>query len=306
MRIDTLSYNNEQTQGVQRRAWLRQYAPQHLEHCEALVTRALHLRPASAAQNVLVLGAGACTEVPLHMLCRSADEVVLADIDLAAMQRACEDLPSATLRKCVRLEQCDISDGVSKQLDMLLKRLPWNELIAEGAQALFDAIARCLKACPVPDPVVIPALADGEYGCVISSLVLSQLFSYPLLDVLDQVQRRATALSGEQERHRHYQEAAQNFRVRVINAHLHLLHRLLDSGASALLLSDVRGFAFNVYGTDHDAQHRRYLPLLPRVFPDLVRAQFRIMEEEQWEWISDLPEGDRPGRGYEVAGYILQ
>jgi hypothetical protein len=79
----------------------------------------------------------------------------------------------------------------------------------------------------------------------------------------------------------------------------------LDTGGIAVVLSDVRGFVFNVYGTDHDTAHRRSLPLVPRIFPELVRNTFTVIEEVQWEWLADLPEKERPGRGYEVAGYIL-
>ena len=75
---------------------------------------------------------------------------------------------------------------------------------------------------------------------------MTQLFSYPILDVLDGIQRVAPSLLNEQERHRRYQDAAQDFRIRIIYAHLHLLCTLLDAGGVAVLLSDIRGFVFNV------------------------------------------------------------
>ncbi len=305
MRIDTLSQNNKQAQGANRRAWLRLHSPQHLEHCIALTTRALELRAPAASRSTLVLGAGACTEVPLTNLVRASEEVVLADLDLAAMQRGRDELTSATLRKRVRFVQCDITSGISRNLASLIKRQDWQDLVSQGSQALFDALALCLEQCQVPDPPEIDTLRPGDFGLVVSSLVLSQLFSYPLLDVLDQVQAAAPSLLGDQERHRHYQEAAQAFRVRVIKAHLHFLRSLLDMGGIAVLLSDIRGFVFNVHGTNHDATHRRSLPLVPRIFPELVYDTFTVVEETYWEWLADLPEKERPGRGYEVAGYIL-
>ena len=109
----------------------------------------------------------------------------------------------------------------------------------------------------------------------------------------------------EQERHRHYQEAAQAFRIRIIQAHLHLLQNLVDVGGSIVLLSDIRGFVFDVYGTDHDAQHRRSMPLAPPILPDMVHDNFTIHEEAHWEWLTDLPEKGKFGRGYEVVGYVL-
>ncbi len=306
MRIDTLPHSNSQTQGAQRRALLRQQSPQHLEQCSSLMLHALRDRQHSTSPNVLVLGAGACTEIPLAELARASDEVVLADLDLASMQRACTELTSASLRKRVSLLQCDISGGVSSNLHQLVEKQPWSTLVLQGAQAVFDAVATCLEQCFVPDPPELQSTGIGEFGLVISSLVLSQLYSYPLLDMLDHVQRIAPQLLGEQERHRRYQHAAQTFRLRIMQGHLHLLRTVLDIGGIIVLLSDIRGFVFDVYGTGHDAQHRRTMPLVPRTLPDIIRDNFTIQEEAHWEWLTDLPEKGKFGRGYEVAGYILK
>src|SRR5207248_4439576 len=267
---------------------------------------ALRGRRPGVSPGVLVLGAGACTEVPLADLARASDEVVLADFDLASMKLGRDELSSPTLRKRVRLLACDISGGVSANLNDLLGKQPWSTLRPKGARAVFDVAASCLEQCRVPDPPELEGLGTGEFGVVISSLVLSQLFSYPLLDILDRVQRIAPQLLGEQERHRHYQEAAQAFRTRVIQAHLHLLRNVVDAGGLIVLLSDIRGFVFDVYGTDHDAQHRRTIPLVPRTLPALVLENFTVLEEKHWEWLTDLPVKGRPGRGYEVVGYLLQ
>ena len=123
--------------------------------------------------------------------------------------------------------------------------------------------------------------------------------------MLDHIQRIAPSYVGEQERHTRYQEAAQAFRVRIISAHLHLLRQVVDMGGMVVLLSDVRGFVFNVCGTDHDAVHRRVIPLVPRTLPDLIRSNFTVIEEAHWEWLTDLPEKGKLGRGYEVVGYVL-
>jgi hypothetical protein len=266
---------------------------------------ALDLRPPAASRGTLVLGAGACTEIPLSDLVLRSDDVTLADLDVLAMEQARSELDSPALRRAVRLVKCDLTGGVSPALHGLLGRQRWSELTLQGARAVFDAAAQCLDECPVPDPPVIEGLYPGDAGVVISSLTLTQLFSYPLLDILDHVQQLDPALVGEQERHHRYQEAAQAFRTRLILAHLHLLRSLVDDGGLVVLLSDVRGFVFNVTGADHDAEHRRTIPLVPRAFFELVRDNFVVVEERRWEWITDLPERDRPGRGYEVVGYVL-
>ncbi len=306
MRIDTLTYHNVETQGARRRAWLREHSPQHLQHCAALINSALEKREPGVSPGTLVLGAGACTEIPLEALARHSDEVALADLDLASMRQAWEELPSSALRRRVRLLEGDLTGGVSANLHRLLARQHWDAHIAQGARAVFDAAAHCLEQCPIPDPPRLDTLGAGEFGLVISSLTLSQLFSYPLLDVLDSIQQLAPSYLNEQEHHHRYQQAAQDFRARIIQSHLHLLRELLDTGGLAVLLSDIRGFAFNVSGTDHDADHRRSIPLVPRAFPEQVSDTFTVLQEEHWEWITDLPEKDKFGRGYEVIGYVLK
>jgi hypothetical protein len=306
MRIDTLITNNAQTQGARRRETLNRQSPQHLENATGLMLQAVRERPYSVSRSTLVLGAGACTEVPLAALIHHSDEVTLADLDLASMQQARAELSAPAMRKAVNLLGEDLSGGVSVNLERLLARQPWTTLASQGARALFDAAANCLDACPVPDPPRIPGLVAGNFGVVISSLVLSQLFSYPLLDVLDRVQRVAPAALEEQERHKRYQEATEAFRVRVISAHLRLLRELLEPDGLAVLLCDQRGFVFDAPNAEVSAEHRRAIPLVTRVFFELIEQSFTVVEKCEWEWLTDMPAEGRYGRGYEVGGYILR
>ncbi len=166
-RIDNLPYSNVQMQGTQRREWLRQHSPQHLQQSASLVAHALHQRKPATAQSTLVLGAGACTEVPLADLARASDEVVLADLDLTAMQQARDELPSSALRKQIRLLKCDISGGVSHHLARLIAQQNWQHLISQGAGTVFDAAALCLEQYLVPDPPQLQELLPGRFwpGC---------------------------------------------------------------------------------------------------------------------------------------------
>jgi len=76
-------------------------------------------------------------------------------------------------------------------------------------------------------------------------------------------------------------------------------------GGIVVLLSDVRGFVFEVFGAENDSQSRQTLPVVPRSLHELVREIFHVMEERHWEWITDLPGEGKLGRGYEVVGYVL-
>ncbi|WP_069802012.1 hypothetical protein [Thermogemmatispora onikobensis] len=304
MRIDSLPYNNAQTQGPERRRWLQEHTPQHLEQCAALMLEALARRPPALSPGIAVLGAGACTEIPLEKLARAADEVVLVDLDRAALVQARAELPAASLRSRVQLLTADLTGGVSLLLRERLRLLPWPSLEQSEASTLWDRLAAVLDACPIPDPPEVEGLPRATFGLAISSLVLSQLFSYPLLDLLDAVQQRAARHLGTQERHRRYQEAAQRFRLRIIAAHLHLLHDLVEPDGLVVLLSDVRGFLFKEGELSKGEAPRQALPLVPYAFFDLVRQTFTVLAERRWEWLSDLPTAERPGRGYEVVGYL--
>ncbi|HEX7733832.1 MAG TPA: hypothetical protein VF458_03190 [Ktedonobacteraceae bacterium] len=298
--------NNAQTQGARRRETLSRQSPRHLENATGLMIQAVRERPYSVSRSTLVLGAGACTEVPLAALAHHSDEVVLADLDLASMQQARDELSAPAARKKVSLVGADLSGGVSDNLERLLGRQSWTTLAREGARSLFDVAAACLDECAVPDPPRIPDLPADSFGVVISSLVLSQIFSYPLLDVLDQVQRVAPAALEEQERHKRYQDAAQHFRVRVITAHLRFMRELLEPDGLAVLLCDQRGFVFDAPNPQEAASHRRGIPLVPHAFFDLLAQNFTISEKRTWEWLTDMPAEGRYGRGYEVGGYLLR
>jgi hypothetical protein len=306
MRIDSLTVNNAQTQGTRRRETLNRQSPQHLENCTSLMLESVKQRPYSASRSTLVLGAGACTEVPLAGLVHYSDEVVLADLDRISMEQARAELASPAMRKTVQVVTEDLSGGVSARLDQLLARQSWYSLVEEGSRALFNAAANCLDNCPVPASPGIPGLAQGNFGVVISSLVLSQLFSYPLLDVLDRIERIAPKVVVEQERHHRYQEAAQAFRVRIIEAHLRLISSLLDADGVAVLITDQRGFVFDAPNPDLTADHRRAIPLVPRAFFELVEQYFTVQEKREWEWLTDMPAEGRYGRGYSIVGYLLR
>ncbi len=115
---------------------------------------ALTLRPSATSPSVVVLGAGACTKIPIAEFARAVngDEVVLVDLDRAAMEQGRKEIASPALRRDVRMIEADITGGVSVNLNSLLERRPWHKLVEQGARAVFDAAAECLEQCIVPRP----------------------------------------------------------------------------------------------------------------------------------------------------------
>jgi hypothetical protein len=308
MRVERLTSENPRTQGPARRAQYRRHSPAHLDTIADLIRRGLAARAAPAPRAAAILGAGACTELPLEALARALDTILLVDLDLPGMERARAELP-ASLRPRVRALPADLSGGVSQALAALLRAQPWDDLArlsGPTAAAPLDAAAACLEQCPVPDPPTIPGLVPGAYGLVISSLLLTQLFSLPLLDMLDTLALHVPDAVDRRDAHPRYRAAAQNFRRRVAHAHLSLLDALLAPDGAGVLISDVTGHLLPARSGPHDAPAPESLLVLPPDVLDLPRdlaVRFTLAGPTRtWRWIVEPPRGETPGRAYDVFG----
>ncbi|GAC1448567.1 MAG: hypothetical protein PVSMB4_05880 [Ktedonobacterales bacterium] len=308
MRIERLTADNQRTQGVARRQWYRQHNPDHPHAVSELLDAALTMRAPDAPRSAIVLGAGACTELPLERLARACQQVTLVDLDAAGMERARQELVPA-LRERVRLLVGDVSGGVSRALADGLRVQPWADLAALGEGAILGSVATCLKRCPVAIPPLVDTEAQG-FGLVVSSLVLTQLFSLPLLDVVDTLAVVAPAVAGLQEADPHYRAAARAFRRRVVLAHLDLLAALLAFAGTGLLLTDITGYLLPPAGDRRRSAPRTALPLLPRDLVDLpaeLDARFDLLVPPRtWEWLVSLPTSALPGRAYDVLGTVVR
>ncbi len=315
MRIDRLTVENVRMQGPERRDWYRKHSPQHLPAISGLVDRALDCCRPAKSKRAVVLGAGACTELPLERLARVCDSVVLVDIDEAGLQRGCEALPS-TLAERVKIVGGDISGGVSAALARELQNQPWDDLVnlagPKGAAPL-DAAASSLERCVVSNPPVIPELEVGEgFTLVVSSLVLTQLISLPLLDVLDTLALHAPSVADLREAHPRYSLAAKHFRRRLALGHMALLGNLLAPGGMGVFVSDITGYLFWPLSGSHRSSAngmREALPVLPPEvleIPGDFTARFSVPEPPQrWQWLASTPNSTHPGRLYDACGLIF-
>jgi hypothetical protein len=274
-----------------------------------LVEQAYAARARGTEPRAVVLGAGACTELPLEWLARRSGSVLLVDLDVPGMLRARDALPDA-LRARVNVVAADLTGGVSTALAAELRAQPWADLARLGDIAPLDAAAACLARCPVPDPPPIPELQPAGYDLVISSLTLTQLFSLPLLDVLDALSVHAPAAVDLRETHARYRAAAQGLRRRVALAHLSLLGTLLAPGAAGVLVSDVTGHLLPPVAGAHAVAAADSLPVLPPEVLDLgadVAARFTPLgAPRSWRWLVSRAEGQQPGRAYDVTGVVFR
>ncbi|MGO8951612.1 MAG: hypothetical protein ACLQUY_28955 [Ktedonobacterales bacterium] len=315
MRIEQLTVENRRMQGAERRKWYRRYSPRHLQAMSGLLTRTLARCQAGTTKRAIVLGAGACTELPLEHLVRFCESVVLVDVDEAGMWRGCQELP-APLHQRITLIGADITGGVSEAVASELRSQPWDDLIelaGPAGLAPLDAAAGCLERCAVSNPPVIPPLEGGQgFAIVISSLVLTQLFSLPLLDVLDTLAFHAPGMAALREAHPRYRQAARNFKRRVALAHITLLDRLLAPSGVGLFTSDVTGYLLSPLSGPHTpsaAGKSDSLPVLPAdvlAIPEDLEQRFRVQgSPEHWQWLVSVPDATHPGRSYDVCGVVF-
>lgn len=309
MRIARLAEENPRTQGPERRAWYRRHSPAHLRAVAALVEEALAARSAGGPSRAVVLGAGACTEAPLERIARSFEHVLLVDVDVPGMARARDEL-SASLRGRVDLLQADLTGRASDALAEELRAQPWRDLARLGVTAPLEAAASCLERCPVPDPPQLPGLPTRGYSLVFSDLVLTQLFSLPLLDVVDTLSLYAPDAVDLRETHPRYRQAAQAFRRRIALAHLSLLSRLLVPEGAAILASDRTGYLLPPTSGPHARDPRETLTVLPDdvlAIPDDLASRFHLVGAPRtWEWLVSAPDATHFGRMYEAVGAVLQ
>lgn len=312
MRIERLAVENRRTQGPARRAWYRRRSLQHLRAVTALVEHALWLGGAGADRQVVVLGAGACTEIPLERLARTSAHILLVDLDVAGMAQARDELP-ATLRDRVDLLQADLTGGVSEALAGELRATPFadlNQLDQGRGMAPVEAAADSLVRCPVPDPPPVASLQPGGYDLVISDLILTQLYSLPLLDVVDTLTAYAPAVADLRETLPRYRDAANAFRQRVALAHLALLRTLIASGGVALLMSDRAGELLPPTAGPHAHDPIERLETLPGsalALPDDLERDFTLAAPlRAWRWLISAPDAERPGRRYDTFGVLLR
>lgn len=310
MRIERLAADNPRTQGAERRAWYRRHSPQHLRSIEALVETALAARGADAPARAVVLGAGECTELPLERIVRACrDGVTLVDVDVPGMGRAREALPAA-LRSRVDLVKQDLTGGVSAALATELRAQPWDDLHRLSPSAALEAAADCLDRCPIADPPLLPYLMPGGYGLVVSSLVLTQLYSLPLLDVVDTLSVHAPAAVDLRESDPRYRGAANRFRRRLALAHLALVDLLLAPDGAVVLASDRVGVLLPPTAGPHSGEPREHLDVLPPgvlAVPVDLRARFALRSPVRtWEWLATAPSAQTPGRLFEAFGVVLR
>ncbi|HEX2877699.1 MAG TPA: hypothetical protein VHP33_40900 [Polyangiaceae bacterium] len=252
--------------------------------------------------RAVVIGAGKLYDVPLHDLAERFEQLLLVDIDAAALAQSVEQVRlEPKLRARLSLVQADVT-GIN---DVFLEK-------ARAALALTDesdsyaALLRLLHEYRVDEPprLVPEHAAAGPFDFACSSMVLSQLAT-PLTRY---VEKRFSERFPDSQRlqTRQFQVALGQFTHRVQHAHV---RSLLAAAPCVALTSDIaeQYTALDPRGILLEAPTR--LPLIGAAsLTALVpHQQARVELTAAWPWRRVVPTRSKPqGRTVQVAGVVAE
>ena len=252
--------------------------------------------------RAVVIGAGKLYDIPIHKLAERFEQLVLVDIDAAALAASVEQAGlEPQLRARLTLVKADAS-GIN---DVFLEK-------AHAALALTDevevyaALLRLLHGYRVDEPprLVPEDAASGPLDFACSSMVLSQLAT-PLTQFVQKgfaerfpASQRAEMLE--------FQVALGQFTHRVQHAHV---RSLLATAPCIALTSDITDQYTSIDARGTLLQSAVRLPLIgaPSLDALVPRLQARTLLSAEWEWRHVVPTRSKPhGRTVQVAGVVAE
>ena len=262
------------------------------------------LRGAERARGprAVVIGAGKLYDIPLHKLAERFEQLLLVDIDAAALAESVKQagLPP-TLHARLSLVQADVT-GIN---DVFLEKAR-AALALPGEVEVYAALLRLLHDYRVADP---PRLfpegeAPGPLDFACSSMVLSQLATPLTQYVAEQFAVRFP--ESERTQAQEFQVELGQFTHRVQLQHV---RSLLAAAPCVALTSDVTDQFTALDGRGNVVHAAQRLPLIgaPSLAGLVPRLQARSVLTADWEWRHVVPTRSKPrGRTVQVAGVVAE
>ena len=263
-------------------------------------------RLGAPSPRVLVLGAGACLDVPLRELCEGGGRVRLVDMDGPALSQAVERLPPG-LRRRVDVRRLDLTGGLER-------------LGATVAPSVETASATGLAALPNQlasfhfERPAFAELPSAGWDMVVSSAVLSQLIAFPSDAILArwvaQAREHAPRLLDPTMEDRIADQLAR-LETESVTAHVTLLAELVTPAGVVYLSTELLGppAAARTFAEARAALERRLVADVPdgpdilpatRTASAAVAAPFSILDRRTWLW-----DFLRPGVAVGVAPQVF-
>ena len=251
--------------------------------------------------RAVVIGAGKLYDIPLRKLAERFEQLLLVDIDAAAMAESVKQVglePKLLAR--LSLRQADVT-GIN---DVFLEKAR-AALALAGEDEVCAALLDLLCGFRVDEP---PALfpnhaGEGPLDFACSSMVLSQLAT-PLTRYVEE-QFAARFPSSRRTQAPEFQVALGLFTHRVQYAHV---RSLLSAAPCIALTSDIshRYTSLDPRGTVHASA---WLPLIggPSLDALVPRQQARSAFSVGWEWRDVVPTRSKArGHTLQVAGVVAE
>jgi hypothetical protein len=259
-------------------------------------SRRLILRAAEQAVTgrAVVLGAGACREIPLAELVARFDHVTLNDINSEDVQRAAAQIDPAGREK-LAIQIADLTGVVDPVLARIRQRL--SECI--DPRSAFDAMAESLDASP-------SFSALGQFHLVIASCVLSQLH-YALTHRSDALLEQRFPGHVEQLRNSPRWAAGLAQLARRMKAtFLDGLVRSTVPGGFVYLSDSVQLCNVHLTAAGRWKTGKTYRTVRSARLEDVLDDRLTVVEQARWEWVGTAPSATRStGRVYEVQALLL-
>lgn len=262
------------------------------------------LRGAERARGprAVVIGAGKLYDIPLHKLAERFEQLLLVDIDAAALAESVEQAGlEPKLRARLSLVQTDVT-GIT---DVFLEKARAALALADEVE-VYAALLRLLYEYRVDEPprLVPQHAADGPLDFACSSMLLSQLAA-PLTIYVEK--QFALRFPDSQRTQAHeFQVALGQFTHRVQHAHV---LSLLAAAPCVALSSDITDQYTGLDARGSVVHSAARLPLIgaPSLDQLVPRQHPANVLTTEWPWHHVVPTRSKPhGRTVQVAAVIIE
>jgi hypothetical protein len=302
------------TSGAAARYRIVPIADQHLaQSARAILAAAAQ----TGTQRAVVLGAGACEEIPLAELAERYEQVVLVDLDQASLDQAlaAPGLPEP-IRHRFDLRIADLT-GLADELarrwrsalegpievESAIERLAAiaDSALAENGSAEFEAGERA-----APDGRrLLEALGGAPFDLVVASCLLSQLHA-PVSQRAEQAFGERFAAGPSPLRAAPCWQTSLDRLARRIEADfMSQLPALVAPGGRIYLSESVQVCFIEPASDGAWMTAGTYRMTKSLELRDYVDARFQIEAGARWTWVAALPEARRPGRLFDVQALTL-
>ena len=252
--------------------------------------------------RAVVVGAGKLYDVPLRKLAERFEQLLLIDIDAAAMA---ESVKQVGLEPPLQARRLLVQSDVTGINDVFMEKVRTALALQEEVE-VYAALLRLLHDYRVGDPPRLfpESTASGPLDFACSSMVLSQLATPLTFYVQEQFALRFPASQRTQALE--FQVALGQFTHRVQLAHV---RSLLAAAPCIALSSDVVDQYTALDGRGNVVYATQRLPLIgaPSLEAMVPRLQARSVLTANWEWRHVVPTRSKPrGRTVAVSGVVAE